>query len=65
VPEQGTVARAFEIAREGKCQSLKDIRHQLERERYLNVQNHLAGRSIRKQLADILIKSLKLGNAKS
>jgi hypothetical protein len=52
--EGGTVARAFEIAQEGTCQTINDIRHQLKRENYSNVAAHLAGPSIHKRLNEIL-----------
>jgi len=54
VPATGTIARAFEIAREGNCESMDDIRRQLEREHYQGVQAHLSGALIKKQLGEIL-----------
>ena len=52
--DEGTIARAFQLAREGKCQSVEDIRRQLRRERYQSIESHLSGALIKKQLADIL-----------
>jgi hypothetical protein len=52
--EGSTVARAFEIAHDGTCQDINDIRRQLELENYSNVLAHLAGPSIQKQLTAIL-----------
>ena len=54
MPGAGTIARAFQIAREGNCQSINDIRRQLEREDYHGVQAHLSGALIQKQLGEIL-----------
>ena len=45
-----TVERAFELARSGECASMADIRSQLRRERREQVDLHLSGRLIRKQL---------------
>lgn len=50
----GTVARAFELAREGTCQTIEDIRRQLEREKYEAIGAHLTGLSIRRQLSEIM-----------
>lgn len=49
-----TVQRAFELARGGSCRSLDDIRRRLSREDCLNVDAHLAGKAIRKQLKMLL-----------
>jgi hypothetical protein len=46
----GTVERAFQLARSGECQTIDDIRRQLAREQCTNVDAHLAGSSIRRQL---------------
>jgi len=46
----GTVERAFQLARSGECQTIDDIRRQLAREHCTNVDAHLAGSSIRRQL---------------
>ncbi|MEG3154457.1 hypothetical protein [Sphingomonas sp. RB1R13] len=54
MPEVGTIVRAFEIAREGSCQSLVDIRRQLHRENYQSIESHLSGALIKKQLSEIL-----------
>jgi hypothetical protein len=44
-----TVERAFALARSG-ARSIDEIRNKLRRERYNQVEEHLAGASIRKQL---------------
>ena len=51
---EGTVARAFELAKEGTCRSLTEIRRRLKEEGYGNTEAHLAGSSIRKQLMALL-----------
>lgn len=56
-----TVARAFELARQGTCENLEQIRHQLKREGYFNVLEHLNGPAIKKQLAQLI--RTKLDNA--
>lgn len=49
-----TVARALEIAREGNCRTISDIRRRLSREGHENVDAHLAGATIRRQLRVII-----------
>lgn len=48
-----TVERAYQLAREGPCGSLDDIRRTLEQERYGSVAAHLAGPTIRRQLRQL------------
>jgi hypothetical protein len=45
-----TVERAFELARSGSCASVQDIRRQLKSEGHDQVEAHLAGPSLGKQL---------------
>jgi glycosyltransferase involved in cell wall biosynthesis len=45
-----TIERAFELAREGRCHSIDDIRRALTHENYDNVQAHLAGPAIARQM---------------
>jgi hypothetical protein len=52
--EISTVERAFQLARDGACHSVNDIRERLLREGYPNVLSHTAGMSIKKQLNAIL-----------
>ncbi len=49
-----TVQRAFELAADGTCQTLDDVRRKLTAERYSNIQAHLEGRSIRLQLKQLM-----------
>jgi hypothetical protein len=45
-----TLERAFALARSGACANVNDIRLTLKRERFDQVEAHLAGMSITKQL---------------
>jgi len=45
-----TLERAFDLARSGDYASVADIRQQLKRERYDQVEAHLAGHSINREL---------------
>jgi hypothetical protein len=44
------VERAFEIARSGSSRSIDDLRRRLKREGYANVDAHLTGASIKREL---------------
>jgi hypothetical protein len=48
-----TLERAFELARTGDCTSVEDIRKRLKAEQYSQVDAHLAGASVRRQLLDL------------
>ena len=48
-----TLERAFELARTGECTSVDDIRKRLKAEQYSQVDAHLAGASVRRQLLDL------------
>ncbi|GAA4815933.1 hypothetical protein GCM10023232_09740 [Sphingosinicella ginsenosidimutans] len=48
--EQGTIERAFELARTGQARSMPALRALLIREGHLDVQHHLSGSLIRRQL---------------
>lgn len=48
--EIGTVERAFQLAKSGEFLSIANIRQQLRFEQRSDVDAHLAGSSIRKQL---------------
>lgn len=45
--------RAFELAQSGDCGSIDDIRRQLKAENYAQVDAHLAGSTVRRQLLDL------------
>ena len=48
--DQTTLERAFELARSGSCASVNDIRRQLKVERFDQVEAHLSGSAISRQL---------------
>ena len=50
----GTVVRAFELARSGTCHSIGDIRRTLRLEGFNLVDQHLVGASIKKQLVALM-----------
>jgi hypothetical protein len=45
--------RAFELAQSGQCASIDDIRRQLKAESFTQVDAHLAGATVRRQLLDL------------
>jgi hypothetical protein len=47
---QSTLERAFVLARSGSCAGLDDIRRTLKQEQFDQVEGHLAGPSLGKQL---------------
>ena len=47
---QTTLERAFALARSGACANIDEIRLTLKRERFDQIDAHLAGHSIKKQL---------------
>lgn len=50
----GTVLRAFELAREGTCKSISDIRRKLKAEGYSAIDDHFSGPTMKKQLMNLL-----------
>jgi len=52
--ETSTIQRAIELAQNGPCRNVEEIRVQLRRERFSNITEHLAGLSIRKQLVALI-----------
>lgn len=46
----GTVERAFQLARSGRCRTVDEIRAELRREGHDSVEGHLAGLAIRGDL---------------
>jgi hypothetical protein len=51
---KSTIERAFELAREGSCLTVQQIRKQLSIEGYPAVHAHLGGAAIVKQLQEIM-----------
>lgn len=52
--QEGTVARAFELARGGSCKSVSDIRRRLKQEGYPAIEEHFSGPTMKKQLSALL-----------
>jgi hypothetical protein len=52
-----TIERAFALARSGSCATLNDIRLQLRAERYDQVDAHLAGPAITRQLRELCLEA--------
>lgn len=50
----GTIERSFELARSGACRSLTDIRKQLSREGYSDVEATLGDSAIKKALSALI-----------
>lgn len=48
------IARAFELAQSGTYRSLRELRKQLVREGYEDVDSHLNGRMTQKQLRQMM-----------
>ncbi|MFL6749288.1 MAG: hypothetical protein ACJ8E6_11475 [Sphingomicrobium sp.] len=55
-----TLERAFELAQSGECGTIDDIRRKLKAESYSQVDAHLAGATVRRQLLD-LCKTARAG----
>jgi hypothetical protein len=51
---KGIIERAFELAREGRCTSVEDIRRTLSAEHYGQVDAHMSGFQIRSQLKNLI-----------
>lgn len=58
MPEKTIIERAYELARTGPCLSVEEIRHQLRKECYTNITEHLSGLSIRRQLSALMRKKV-------
>ena len=57
--ERNIIERAFELAREGRCRSIDDIRRKLREERFESVEGHLSSGSLKRQL----LEAIKLDGA--
>jgi hypothetical protein len=55
--DQTTLERAFELARSGEFATVDEIRARLKAERHDQVEGHLAGPSIKRQLAKLCADS--------
>lgn len=54
---QSTIERALELARNGRCSSIDDVRRQLRQERFPGVDEATSGMSIKAQLAAAIEKA--------
>ena len=61
--EPTTLERAFALARSGSCASVAEIRMMLKRERYDQVEAHLAGPSLSRQLRALCEKARSADSA--
>jgi len=52
--DEGIIARAFQLAQDGTCRTISEVRSKLSKEGFTSVDAHLAGSSIRKQLKAML-----------
>lgn len=57
--DSSTVERAFVLAREGTCTSIRELRDQLRRERYAGVDAHISGVLSRQLKAEIVKRQAK------
>lgn len=48
--ERTTIERALELADSGSCRSMTDIRRKLRDERFENIDAHLGGATLKRQL---------------
>ena len=53
-----TIERALQLAREGTCRTVGDIRLALKAERYEGVDTHMSGTTIQRQLKKALAARL-------
>lgn len=53
----GTVARAFELARSGRCETVQEIERALIQDDYEDVLAHLSGPFIRAQLREAIAEA--------
>lgn len=53
-----TIERAFALARSGTCATVSDIRRQLRAERFDQVEAHLAGPAINRQLRQLCLDAI-------
>lgn len=52
--QEGTVSRAFELAKGGQCKTISDIRRRLKQEGYSAIEEHFSGPTMKKQLTSLL-----------
>jgi hypothetical protein len=55
--QRNTIERAFEVASSGECQTLDELKRRLRREQLEAVDFHLAGKSIKAQLTQLMARA--------
>ena len=61
--EKSTLERALELARQSNCRTVEEIRRTLKSEGYSNIEQHLVGASIKKQLNAAILARSTAGDA--
>jgi hypothetical protein len=54
INDKSTIERAMELARDGTCRTMDDLRGRLRQEHYENVSGYLMGATIKKQLVALM-----------
>jgi hypothetical protein len=52
-----TIERAFQLARSGECRTMDELKRRLRREQLEAVDFHLAGKSIKAQLTELMARA--------
>ena len=55
------VDRAFDLAREGKCRTLYELRQRLVAEQCFSIEQHLSSQTLRKQFAALMAETHRPG----
>jgi hypothetical protein len=55
--QRSTIERAFEVASSGECRTLDELKRRLRREQLEAVDFHLAGKSIKAQLSELMARA--------
>jgi len=55
--QRSTIERAFEVASSGECRTLDELKRRLRREQLEAVDFHLAGKSIKAQLTELMARA--------
>ena len=54
MPQQIAIERAFQLARDGTCRSIEDMRRKLKAEGFCDVERHLADPPTKRQLIEAM-----------
>lgn len=55
--QRTTIERAFEVASSGECRTMDELKRRLRREQLEAVEFHLAGKSIKAQLNELMMQA--------